>query len=234
MKNQLLFLLLTFIFIGCSGVKNTQEAINYGNYDSAINSALKNLRKDKFKKSNEPYVLMLVEAYAKANKRDLERINFLQKEGNPSNLENIYSLYTTLNNRQALIKPLLPLPILSKGKNAKFLFVNYSDEILSSKQNLTAYLYNNAKNSLDNSQNKNDFRNIYEDLTYLNKINPNYKDTNALIEEAHYKGTNFVFVFMQNQTNKVIPIRLEEDLLNFETYGLNTLWTVYHNKKQLR
>ncbi|MBG7630835.1 MAG: hypothetical protein IZT56_10415 [Bacteroidetes bacterium] len=234
MKNQILYIFITILFIGCSGVKKTQEAINYGNYDSAINSALKNLRSAKLKKSNEPYVLMLEEAYAKANKRDLERINFLQKEGNPSNLENIYSLYTTLNNRQELIKPLLPLPILSKGKNAKFLFVNYSDEILSSKQNLTAYLYNNAKNSLDNSQNKNDFRNIYEDLTYLNKINPNYKDTNALIEEAHYKGTNFVFVFMQNQTNKVIPIRLEEDLLNFETYGLNTLWTVYHNKKQAK
>ncbi len=31
-----------------------------------------------------------------------------------------------------------------------------------------------------------------------------------------------------------IPIILEEDLLNFETYGLNTLWTVYHNKKQLK
>jgi len=232
MKNPIFLLLLTILFISCSGVKSTQEAINYGNYDSAINSALRNLRSDKLKKSNEPYVLMLEEAYTKANKRDLERINFLKKEGYPSNLENIYSLYSTLNNRQELIKPLLPLPILSKGENAKFMFTNYSDEILSSKQNLSAYLYSNAKNSLTNSQNKIDFRNIYDDLTYLNKINPNYKDTNSLIEEAHYKGTNFVYVFMQNQTNKVIPIRLEEDLLNFETYGLNTLWTVYHNKKQ--
>jgi len=232
MKNQLFFLLLTFICIGCSGVKNTQEAINYGNYDSAINSALKHLRSDKFKKNNEPYVLMLEEAYAKANKRDLERINFLQKEGNPSNLEHIYKLYKTLNNRQELIKPLLPLPILSKGENAKFLFTNYSDEILSSKQNLSIFLYQDAKNGLENSRNKSDFRTIYEDLVYLNSINPNYEDTNALIEEAHFKGTNFVFVFMQNKTDKVIPIRLEQDLLNFETYGLNTLWTVYHNNKQ--
>lgn len=232
MKNKFFFLVLITLFIGCSGVKKTQEAINYGNYDNAINRVLKNLRSDKLKKSNEPYVLMLEEAYIKANKRDLERIKFLQKEGNPSNLENIYTLYTTLKNRQELIKPLLPLPILSKGKNAKFLFVDYSNEILSSKQNVSDYLYNNAKNALDNSFNKTDFRNIYEDLVYLNRINSNYKDTNSLIKEAHYKGTNFVFVFMQNQTNKVIPIRLEEDLLNFETYGLNTLWTVYHSKKQ--
>lgn len=234
MKNLILFLLLSIQFFSCSGVKKTQEAINYGNYDSAINNALKKLRSDKLKKNNEPYVLMLQEAYAKANKRDLERAKFLKKEGNPSNLENIYNLYITLNYRQELVKPLLPLPIFSKGKNAKFLFVDYSTEILSSKQNLSSHLYNNAKYRLENSQKKADFRSTYNDLVYLNSINPNYKQTNSLIEEAHYKGINFVYVFMQNQTDKVIPIRLEDDLLNFETYGLNTLWTVYHTKKEPR
>jgi hypothetical protein len=34
---------------------------------------------------------------------------------------------------------------------------------------------------------------------------------------------------MVNDTQQVIPRRLEEDLLNFSTYGLNDLWTVYHN-----
>lgn len=232
MKNQLLFILLTFLFIGCSGVKKTQEAINYGNYDEAINIALKNLRSDKFKKSNEPYALMLEEAFAKANERDLDQVKFLQKEANPSNFESIYTIYSNLNNRQEIIKPLLPVPIISKGKNAKFHFNDYSNEIINSKQNLSKYLYDNAKYSLQNSQNKSDFRNTYNDLSYLNKINPNYEDTSALIEEAHYKGINFVFVFMQNKTEKVIPLRLENDLLNFETYGLNSFWTVYHNNKQ--
>lgn len=231
MKNQLLFILLSFLFIGCGGVKKTQEAINYGNYDEAINIALKNLRSDKFKKSNEPYALMLEEAFAKANERDLEQVKFLQKEANPSNFESIYTIYTNLNNRQEIIKPLLPVPIISKGKNAKFHFNDYSNEIINSKQNLSKYLYNNAKYSLQNSQNKSDFRNTYNDLSYLNKINPNYEDTSALIEEAHNKGINFVFVFMQNKTEKVIPLRLENDLLNFETYGLNSFWTVYHHNK---
>ena len=76
MKNHFLFILTTILFIGCGGVKKTQEAINYGNYDEAINSALKNLRSDKFKKNNEPYVLMLEEAYAKANERDLVIVLF--------------------------------------------------------------------------------------------------------------------------------------------------------------
>jgi len=37
---------------------------------------------------------------------------------------------------------------------------------------------------------------------------------------------------MRNQTNMVIPMRLEDDLLNFDTYNLNDFWTVYHNNKQ--
>ncbi len=232
MKNQLLFILLSFLFIGCGGVKKTQEAINYGNYDEAINIALKNLRSDKFKKSNEPYALMLEEAFAKANERDLDQVKFLQKEANPANFETIYTIYDKLNKRQEMIRPLLPLQIISTGKNAKFQLNDYTNQLISSKQNVTQYLYDNAVNSLQNSKNKIDFRNTYDDLNYLNQINPNYKNTNTLIEEAHFKGTDFIYVFMQNQSDKVIPIRLEQDLLNFETYGLNTLWTVYQSTKQ--
>ena len=83
-----------------------------------------------------------------------------------------------------------------------------------------------------NSKDKFGFRQAYDDFTYLDKISPNYKNTRALIEEAHIKGTDFIIVTMSNQSDKVIPIRLEEDLLNFSTYGLNDLWSVYHNNEQ--
>ncbi len=233
MKKQILFLLiLSITFFGCSGVKKTQEAINYGNYDEAIQTAVKNLRSNKGKKSNQPYVFMLEEAYAKATDRDLEKIKFLKKDGNPANLESIYTIYANLNKRQELIKPLLPLPMLKNGRNAKFQFNDYSNEILNSKDKLSNYLYENAKKSLVTAKNKNDFRNIYDDLIYLNNINPKYKDSQILLKEAHNKGTDYVYVFIQNQTDKVIPIRLEDDLLNFDTYQLNNLWTVYHNNKQ--
>ena len=76
------------------------------------------------------------------------------------------------------------------------------------------------------------FRQAYQDFKYLDKISPNYKNTRSLIEEAHIKGTDYVIVDMKNRTRKVIPKKLEEDLLNFSTYGLNDLWTVYHNNKQ--
>ena len=82
-----------------------------------------------------------------------------------------------------------------------------------------------------NSTSKFGFRQAYDDFAYLDKINPNYKNTRSLIEEAHMRGTDFVIVAIQNETNKVIPKRLEDDLLNFGTYGLDDLWTVYHNNK---
>ena len=232
MRKNILLLALSLTLLACGGVKKTQEAINYGNYDEAIEIALKHLRNNKTKKGNQSYVLMLEEAFLKVTNRDLEKIEFLQKDGNPANLEAIYSLFTSLDKRQEKIKPLLPLPIHAKKRNAKFVFNDYTNNIITSKNQLSEYLYNNARLALSTSNNKFDYRDVYGDLKFVDDINPNYKNTRSLMDEAHFKGTDFVFVTMQNKTNQVIPIRLEEDLLNFDTYRLNDFWTVYHNNKQ--
>ena len=52
-----------------------------------------------------------------------------------------------------------------------------------------------------------------------------------MIDQAKQKGTDYVSVFTKNETNMVIPVRLENDLLDFSTYGLNDKWTVYHSNK---
>lgn len=232
MKLKLLLFFTAITILSCSSVKNTQEAINSGNFDEAIAVSLKNLRENKFKKGNQPYVLLLEEAYAKANERDLQRIKFLKLEGNSSGFQEIYDTYSKLNNRQKSIKPLLPLTIAESNRTAKFKFSDYSNEIISSKNDLAANLYSNAKNTLNNSTNKNEYRNAYDDLNYLNQISPNFKETNMLLDEAHFKGTNFVIVSMQNNSDKIIPTKLEADLLNFNTYNLNDFWTVYHATKK--
>jgi len=232
MKKVLFLLFTTITILSCSGVKKTQEAISYGNYDEAIQNAVKQLRSNKTKKSNQPYVFMLEESFVKAASRDIDKISFLEKDENPANLESIYNLYMALNNRQEIIKPLLPLPILSKGKNAVFKFNDYSNNIINSKNKLSNYLYTNAKRNLATATHKMDFRSIYNDLKYLDDINPNYKDTRVLLEETHFKGTDFVIVTLLNKTDKIIPQRLEDDLLNFDTYKLNDFWTVYHNNEQ--
>jgi len=223
--------LLAFIIITSCGVKRTRTMLTSGNYDEAIDNALSNLRSNKDKKGNQDYVYILEEAFAKAKDRDLNFINLLEHESNPANFEKIYNTYLQLNNRQEKIKPLLPLKLLNEGKNAKFPFDNYNNQIASSKNNLSNYLYANA-NVLIKTADKMNSRKAYDDLNYLNQINPNYKNVLDLIDEAHFKGIDYVIVSTKNETNMIIPSRLQYDLLDFNTYGLNDIWTVYHNSTQ--
>ena len=230
MKKLLLFTALVFSIFSCSSLKNAQEAIRSGSYDSAINTAIENLKRNKTKKGNQPYILLLEEAFAKATTKDLASIDFLKKDNNPEKIETVFVLYKQLKRRQEVLKPLLPLYIVKESRDATFQFTNYDDEIIANKNQLSAYLYAEVKKRF-NAGGKFDYRIAYDDLTYLEKINSNFKDVRSLLHVAREKGLDFVLVSMKNQTQKVIPQRLEEDLLNFNTYGLNDLWTVYHGVK---
>lgn len=230
MKKQLL-LLSILLFIASCGVKQTRNLLTSGNYDEAIDNSVNNLRSNKDKKGNQDYVYLLEEAFFKAKERDLNTLNILEQDKNPSNLEKIYNTYVQLNNRQEKIKPLLPLKFIKEGKDAKFSFDNYNKQIVESKNALSKYLYDNSK-ALLKSTSKMDYRKAYDDLAYLNQINPNYLNTLQLQEEALNKGRYYVNVVLRNQTNMVIPVALQNDLLDFNTLGMNDKWTAYHNSIQ--
>jgi hypothetical protein len=74
-------------------------------------------------------------------------------------------------------------------------------------------------------------RQAYDDFKYIDGINPNYRDVRDRIEEALSQGQDYILMSLENDTRQVIPARLENELLNISTYGLNDLWTVYHNNK---
>jgi len=232
MKKLVLLTVLGLIIGSCSGVKKTQEAINTGSYSAALQKAITNLAANKTKKRNQRYILLLEEAFEKNAERELQHIAFLEKDGNAANYEAIYNSYTRLKDIQERIKPLLPLEIVEEGRNAEFSFRNYDNQILVSRDKLSDYLYENASELLANAQYKNDYRTAYADLSYLAKISPNYKDTQQKIAEAHQKGIDYVSVKLLNETDQIIPERLQADLLNFDTYGLNDLWTIYHAQPQ--
>lgn len=226
MMRPLLSILALVFFISCSTSKQIEKSLSAGNYDQAIYDAIGKLQTNKDKKGKADFIAMLQEAYNKANERDLNNINFLKKDNNPENYLRIYDMYVGLNKRQELIKPLLPLAI--NGKALKFDITDYSSQIITFKNNASLNLYNNAS-ALLKSKNKLDFRQAFNSFQDIEAINPNYKDVRNLMELAHHKGSDFVLVDMINDTRKIIPKRLEDDLLNFSTYGLNNLWTVYHN-----
>jgi hypothetical protein len=231
LMKKITLLLSFFVLISSCGVKQTQNLLSSGNYDQAIDNAVSNLQTNKDKKGKQDYIYLLEEAFAKAKERDLNAINLLAKDANPAQLEKIYNTYVQLNSRQEKIKPLLPLKLIKEGRNAIFPFDSYNNQIIESKNALSTYLYANAKKLMATSDKMN-YRKAYDDLNYLNQINPNYKDVLRLMDEAKFKGSDYVWVYTKNETNMIIPARLQNDLLDFSTYGLNDKWTVYHNNKQ--
>jgi hypothetical protein len=231
-RSTSIILLCTALLISCSTSKRTQTALNSGNYNNAINTSISKLSSNKTKKGNQKYIYMLEEAFTKNSDRELNQIDFLLKDGNAANYEKVYNTYLRLNSIQNRINPLLPLNLMEEGREAKFSFNDYTNDILTSKDQLSSYLYANATNLVKTASTKYDFRNAYNDLTYLDKINPGYKDTKQKIEDAYQQGIDFVRVKSYNASDKVIPQDLEDELLNFNAYGLNDLWTTYHTNPQ--
>ena len=230
MKKIITILIISLLVSNCA-VKHTQKLVYSGDYDNAIIIAVSSLASNKDKKSKQEYVLLLEEAFAKAKERDLNSISLLEKEANPTQIERLYEMYVGLNNRQEKIKPLLPLQIINQNREAVFQFDNYNEKLVGTKNALSNYLLDNAKTLLKKN-NKKDYRKAFDDLSYLNRINPNFKEVNELLNEAKFKGSDYVVVRTKNETNMIIPARLQSDLLDFNTYGLNDKWTVYHNLEQ--
>lgn len=225
MKSKLLFTLFIALVVSCSSKKQIEKALHSGNYDLAIEDALRKLETNKNKERKQDFVVMLKNAYEKAVERDLNTIKHLRKDGNPEHYKTIYETYLQLNARQEAIKPVLPLQI--GNKPLRLDFKDYSHVITQSRNDVSAYMYDNGL-SLMNSKHKQNIKEAYDTFQYVDRINPKYKDIRSLMQKAHDLGSDYVIVTIENQTDQIIPKRLEDDLLNFDTYGLNQFWTVYH------
>lgn len=228
MKKLLLFSFMLILLAGCSTKKQIVQQLHRGNYDQAVSSALIQLQSKKSNKRKSKFIGILKEGYDRITKRDLEDIAFLKKDNNPQNYVRIFEMYSTLDARQRAIEPLLPLYL--DGREVIFEFNDYTSDMIDAKNKASQILYNNALNLLK-SNNKFDIRRAYDDLAYLNDINPNYNNIQSLMQEAHFKGIDYVVVSILNDTQQIIPERLEEDLLDFDTYGLDNFWTIYHGNQ---
>ncbi|WP_417871718.1 hypothetical protein [Winogradskyella sp.] len=225
MKRFLLFTVLVSVLVSCSAKKQIEEAISHGNYDQAISEALRKLENNKDKKRKQDYVIMLKEAYDKVLTEDLAQIEHLKKDGNPELYKTIYESYADLEARQNAIKHVMPLKI--NGKTISFSFNDYSNELVEYRYKTSDYLMDKGLDLLD-TEDKFNAREAYSLFDYVDSINPNFEDVRDLMQEAHLKGMDYVQVSILNETHQIIPQRLEAELFDFNTYGLNQFWTTYH------
>jgi hypothetical protein len=225
MKRFLLCTVLVSVLVSCSAKKQIEEAISHGNYDQAISEALRKLENNKDKKRKQDYVIMLKEAYDKVLTEDLAQIEHLKKDGNPELYKTIYESYADLEARQNAIKHVMPLKI--NGKTISFTFNDYSNDLVEYRYKTSDYLMDKGLDLLD-TEDKFNAREAYTLFDYVDTINPNFEDVRDLMQEAHVKGMDYVHVSILNETHQIIPQRLEAELLDFNTYGLNQFWTTYH------
>jgi len=225
MKKLVLITVLLSVLTSCVGRKQIEKQLHAGNYDLAITNALKKLDNNKDKKRKEKYIVLLEDAYYKVVDEDLATIAHLKKDGNPESYKHIYELYLDMEARQNAIKPVLPLKLGNKYLNLDF--KDYTEDIVDYRYKTSDYLIDKGIDLLD-SDDKLNAREAYAIFNYIESINPNFEETRELLKEAHAKGTDYVTVSIENDTHQILPRQLEDDLLDFNTYGLNDFWTTYH------
>jgi hypothetical protein len=214
--HYLIFLFtISILFNNC---QSTQKIINSGNYDRAIARTVNKLRKNK---SNKKQILLLKDAYERANREDFDQIEFLKKDSKTGNAYRVFQIYADIKERQYKIKPLMPLYI--EGHEVRFVFHDIDNELINFKNEAAVYLYNNAIELLKTGD-KYDARMAYDLLHDLNNMSPRYKDVDKQMSIAYNNGLNWVLYEVTNRSPNIIPIEFEEELYSEDFNKLNGLW----------
>jgi len=208
-------------FLSCTSIEKLVET---GQYDKAIYYATNKLSGAKVNKVE--YVKGLETAFKKATDKDMAFIEKLKNEGNPESWETILTIYGTISNRQEQIRPLLPLTD-ENGKKANFLFVNTNDLEKEAKEQTIQFLYNTAKELLEEAKNTKDripARKAYDALLRLKNYASRFLDVPQLEREARELGTTKILVNIQNYSQAVLPAGLEDEILRLGFRDLDKEW----------
>ncbi|NGZ90868.1 hypothetical protein [Psychroflexus maritimus] len=228
---KILLLIGIILLASCNSAKRAQRELSTGNYVKSITIAVSQLQRNKTNRRAQQQMLILEEGFQKLKQRDKKRIKFLQRENVASNSVEIHDLYVRLNEIQNQIRPLLPLQNESQSRQMQFEFLDLDQKIIEARDQMLTYLYDEA-NLLLNSGDKFSAREAFEDLQRIEQLRPNFKDTRQMLNEAKLMGTDFVLATLINTTDFVIPNRVQNMLLDFNTYGLADQWTDYHTERQ--
>ncbi len=217
MKNIYL-LVITAIFLG--GCKTAEKEFRKGDYDEAIDICVKRLVKNP---DNEDYILILEEAFKRANGEEVALIKAMNTEGRPDRWEEIYNIYQSIARRQHKIEPLLPLYLGHEERDAVFSLVNVTDGIATAKKNAAAFWYADAKQKLA-SGDKFQAREAYGELMKIKAFFSTYQDTDKMIAEAKSIGTNDILFVIENSSDKTLSNQLVSQINSMDPGCVTGTW----------
>jgi hypothetical protein len=216
-----LIFILTIILSGCGSSK---KQLQKGNYDAAIQKAVKQLRKDP---ADVKQIDILTQAYKVSNDQDNERVRFLKMEGKPNNWDEIYLVYKALNDRQSLVRTVTPLN--ANGRSVDFQYVDYVPEMVTAKRKAADFYYAHGI-ELMKSNIKESYRQAFAEFLRAKDYIGDYEGIDNKLQEAKLKGMSRVLVSIQNSSILKFPREFEEDLLALDLPRLNSDWVEYHTQ----
>ena len=222
MKKVLPFIfILTILLSGCGSSKKQLEK---GNYDAAIQKAVKQLRKDP---KDADQIDILNQAYKVANDQDYERVRMLKMEGKPNSWDEVYLVYKALNDRQSLVRTVTPLNL--KGRTVDFPYIDYMPDMVNAKRK-AADFYNTHADDLMKTGIKESFRQAYTEYLRAKEYVGDYEGIDNKIQDAQLRGMSRVFVSIQNSSMLKFPKEFEDNLLALDFPRLNSQWVEYYTQ----
>jgi len=222
MKKIIPFIFILSIIL--SGCGSSKKQLQKGNYDAAIAKAVKQLRKDR---SDVKQIDILDRSYKVANDQDNERIRFLKMEGKPNNWDEIYLVYKSLNDRQALVRTVTPLDW--NGKSLDYPYTDYMPDMVNAKRKAADFYYAHGIELMKNDL-KDSYRQAYNEFVRAKEYIGDYEGIDSKIQEAKYQGMSRVYVSIENNSIIKFPKEFEQDLLALDLPNLNSEWVEYHTQ----
>ncbi len=218
---QITIILSILFSAGCSSSK---KQLSKGNYDAAIDKAVKELRRDR---DDEKQIQILSESYRVANELDQERIRYLKMEGRANSWDEVYQIYQALSSRQTLVRTVTPLNL--NGRNVDFPYVDYMSEMVEAKRKAADFYFAHG-NQLMEGKIKENYRQAFGEFLRAKQYMGDYPGIDNKIEEAKYLGMSRVFVSVQNSSIIKFPPEFEQDMLALDLPSLNSEWVEYHTQ----
>lgn len=221
MKHILPLFVLIIILSGCGSSK---KQLARGNYDAAIDKAVKELRRDP---RDEKQAEILAQSYRIANEQDNERVRFLKMEARANGWDEIYIIYKALHDRQALVKTVTPLNV--GGRSVDFPYVDYMPEMVNAKRKAADFYFEHG-NELMKSGLKDSYRQAFMEFIRAKEYVGDYPGIDQKIMDSKYLGMSRVLVSLHNTSMIKFPPEFEQDLLALDLPALNSEWVEYHTQ----